>query len=119
MIRVENLGKQYRIGAQQASYKTLRESLAGAVRAPLRRFRSNGNRDQGDHIWALKDVSFEIKTVRRRIIGRNGAGNQRFLSALTNYEPLTGISIFMVGVASLLEVGTGFTLNCPAVKTSI
>ena len=30
-IRVENLSKQYRIGAPQARYKTLRESLTETV----------------------------------------------------------------------------------------
>jgi hypothetical protein len=39
-IRVENLGKQYRIGGPRVRYKTLRESLMGAVTTPLRRFRN-------------------------------------------------------------------------------
>ena len=34
IIRVENLGKQYRIGRREAAYATLRESL---VRAPAHR----------------------------------------------------------------------------------
>jgi lipopolysaccharide transport system ATP-binding protein len=33
IIRVENLSKQYRIGAKQASYATLRDSLTNAVAA--------------------------------------------------------------------------------------
>ena len=36
-IRVENLGKRFRIGAPQARYETLRDSLMRSVRAPLRR----------------------------------------------------------------------------------
>jgi len=39
-IRVENPGKQYRIGARQERYKTLRDSLMGAVTGPLRRLRN-------------------------------------------------------------------------------
>ncbi len=35
-IRVENLSKQYRIGGSQLRYKTIRESLTEAVKAPLR-----------------------------------------------------------------------------------
>lgn len=31
IIRVENLSKQYRIGAQQVSYETLRDFLANAL----------------------------------------------------------------------------------------
>jgi hypothetical protein len=40
-IRVENLSKQYRIGARQAAYRTLREALTDAVVAPFRRLRRN------------------------------------------------------------------------------
>ena len=37
-IRVENLGKQYRIGKRER-YKTLRDTLSDAVTAPFRRLR--------------------------------------------------------------------------------
>jgi hypothetical protein len=39
-------GKRYRIGGPRARYKTLRESLMGAVQAPFRRLSSvhNGSR---------------------------------------------------------------------------
>jgi len=40
-IRVENLSKQYHIGARQAAYRTLREALTDAVVAPFRRLRRN------------------------------------------------------------------------------
>jgi lipopolysaccharide transport system ATP-binding protein len=36
-IRVENLGKLYRIGSRQNGYKTLRDSIANAVSSPFRR----------------------------------------------------------------------------------
>jgi len=36
-IRVETLSKQYRIGAPQGRYKTIRESLTEAVGAPFHR----------------------------------------------------------------------------------
>ena len=54
-IRVENLSKQYRIGGPQARYKTIRESLTEAARAPLpppilRRPRSVVRRLQRDHL---------------------------------------------------------------------
>ena len=39
-VRVENLGKQYRIGGPQARYNTIRESLTEAVQAPFRRLSS-------------------------------------------------------------------------------
>ena len=46
-IRVENLGKQYRIGEAQERYRTLREALAQTARSPFRRL-SAGNRRSPD-----------------------------------------------------------------------
>jgi glycosyltransferase involved in cell wall biosynthesis len=66
-IRVENLSKQYRIGGPQARYKTIRESLIEAVRAPFRRAarllsgQAYGAAEMTETIWALKDGSFEVK----------------------------------------------------------
>jgi lipopolysaccharide transport system ATP-binding protein len=109
IIRVENLGKQYRIGTREAAYSTLRENIVDAVRAPFKRFRSNG-RSHDRTIWALKDVSFEIEPGEVvGIIGRNGAGKTTLLKVLSRItEPTTG-SVKLYGrVGSLLEVGTGF-----------
>jgi lipopolysaccharide transport system ATP-binding protein len=109
IIRVENLSKQYRIGAAQAPYKTLRESLTEAVRAPFSRFRSNGN-GADNTVWALKDVSFEVMPGEIvGIIGRNGAGKSTLLKILSRItEPTEGKVDLYGRVGSLLEVGTGF-----------
>jgi lipopolysaccharide transport system ATP-binding protein len=56
-IKVEGLSKLYRIGAKQARYKTLRESIMSAVMSPFQRLRNLPS----NFIWALKDVSFEVK----------------------------------------------------------
>ena len=75
-IRVENLSKQYRIGARQAAYRTLREALTDAFTAPFRRNRNpqsailrlrSGQIRNPQFIWALKDVSFEVK--RGEVVG--------------------------------------------------
>ena len=37
VIRVDNLSKQYRIGGARADYKTIRETIVDAVKAPFLR----------------------------------------------------------------------------------
>jgi len=36
VIKVENLSKQYRIGARQQGYKTFREAIVDTAKAPFR-----------------------------------------------------------------------------------
>ncbi len=110
-IRVENLGKNYRINhAEQAgAYKTLRESLTGLATAPLRWWRDRA-RPRQEEFWALRDVSFEIEPGEVvGIIGRNGAGKSTLLKILSRITRPTRGRVELRGrVGSLLEVGTGF-----------
>jgi lipopolysaccharide transport system ATP-binding protein len=115
IIRVENLGKQYRIGRREAAYATLRESLVGAARAPFDRLRRGFRREvngdaASDRFWALRDVSFEVTPGQVvGIIGRNGAGKTTLLKILSRVtEPTEGRADLYGRVGSLLEVGTGF-----------
>ena len=72
IIKVENLGKQYTIGAKAEPYATLRESLVKAARKPIDMLRGNGNQ-KTEQFWALKDVSFDVMPGEVvGIIGRNG-----------------------------------------------
>jgi homopolymeric O-antigen transport system ATP-binding protein len=111
IIKVENLGKQYRIGARQESFPTLRDSIARTFRALPAMFRRN--RESGNMIWALKDVNFEVAPGEVvGVIGRNGAGKSTLLKILSRItEPTTGRADIYGRVGSLLEVGTGFHLE--------
>jgi lipopolysaccharide transport system ATP-binding protein len=110
VIRVEHLSKSYRIGQLQ-SYRTLRDSISNFRKLPLQLLRSVTQKSaQEPTIWALKDVSFEIRRGEVvGIIGRNGAGKSTLLKILSKITLPTEGRIKRYGrVASLLEVGTGF-----------
>ncbi|MGD1155330.1 MAG: ABC transporter ATP-binding protein [Terriglobia bacterium] len=112
VIRVENLGKRYRIGEREP-YLALRDVLARAISAPLRIFRRQKTPPRnGDacHIWALKDVSFEVRQGEVvGIIGRNGAGKSTLLKILGQVtRPTEGRARVRGRMGSLLDVGTGF-----------
>ncbi|MCS6814018.1 MAG: ABC transporter ATP-binding protein [Cyanobacteria bacterium] len=110
-IRVENLSKQYRIGVQDKPPQSLRQAVSNFLGSPFKYLNTTLRPPTHDEIvWALKDVSFEVKQGEViGVIGRNGAGKSTLLKILSRItEPTTGYAEIHGRVASLLEVGAGF-----------
>jgi lipopolysaccharide transport system ATP-binding protein len=116
VIKVENLGKQYRLGEIGSG------TLAGDFKNWVKKI--SGKKDafeigendrtqqakKGDIVWAVKDVNFEVKQGEViGIIGKNGAGKSTLLKMLSRVTAPSIGNIKVKGrIASLLEVGTGF-----------
>ena len=103
-VVAENLSKQYEIG-QLKRDGLFQEALIDWIKHPFRK-----RRGQTESIWALQDVSFQIKEGEVvGIIGRNGAGKSTLLKVLSRITYATSGKVTVRGrLAALLEVGTGF-----------
>ena len=101
ILEVQHITKEFKIGAKQERYLSLRDALAKPFRKKDK---------EASTFLALDDINFNVNAGESiGIIGRNGAGKSTLLKILSRITPPSSGKIVCRGrVASLLEVGTGF-----------
>ena len=96
---------------------TITGKVISLLKAPITNFKNlrklqefKLEKNESDFNWALKNISFEVKTGEvLGIVGPNGAGKSTLLKLLSQItKPTSGSAELNGRVASLLEVGTGF-----------
>ncbi len=112
-IRVENVSKEYRLGAIGGA--TLKGEIQSKLAKLMKKENPNlkiGEKEHGknERFLALNDLSFDIKKGETvGIIGRNGAGKSTILKLICRVTAPTKGNIYLNGrITSMLEVGTGF-----------
>jgi lipopolysaccharide transport system ATP-binding protein len=111
VIEVNALSKLYQLG-ETASLNKTTHAMARTLKNGLRMltFRNREKKPEVPYVWALRNVSFDVKRGEVfGIIGHNGSGKSTLLKLLSRITfPTEGTAATYGRVASLLEVGTGF-----------
>ncbi len=111
-IRIDNLGKMYRIGRERPRAESRLGRVGQAMLSPFEWLTTQMRKPSEDEIlWAMRNISFEVKRGEVvGIIGRNGAGKSTLLKVLSRItEPTEGQAEIRGRVGALLEIGTGMS----------
>ena len=95
-VEVQAVSKRFRLYHEK--YTSLKEKVIHAGRTPY------------DDLWAVNDVSFEVKEGETvGILGRNGSGKSTLLKCICGVlQPTDGQVVVRGQLAGLLELGAGF-----------
>ena len=84
-IKIENISKRYNIGKKE-NYLAMRDTIVNTIKLPYQLLTGKKSLKKPE-IWALKDVSFEVKKGEViGIIGPNGAGKSTLLKVITKIK---------------------------------
>ncbi len=95
-VDVQDVSKRFRLHHEK--YSSLKEKVIHAGRVPY------------EDLWALRDVSFEVREGETvGILGRNGSGKSTLLKCVCGVlQPTSGQVVVQGKLAGLLELGAGF-----------
>jgi len=110
-IRVDNLGKWYRIN--ELRHGSMLSHRLGAMLKAVCSLRTSievSDTDVRQAIWALRGITFEVPSGHvMGVLGKNGSGKSTLLKILARItSPTEGYAVLSGRVGALLEVGTGF-----------
>jgi len=109
-ITANGLSKRYRLGTNRVPYGRLTEAISERAGRLLSRGSRTDVSHVPEHVWALRDVSFDVQHGEVvGVVGGNGAGKTTLLKILSRItEPTSGQATVRGRVGALLEVAAGF-----------